>query len=242
MALPTVNGTLNPLSQTIEPNNSATWADLSTWESWSSWTAEPVDPLIWITDMLDLGETQDFTLTITTVANGEVSYKIYTSTTGAFAGEETETVVASGATGVTGFNGRYVLIAVYVARTQGVNNISDVQLRATGFQVQIKLNDIDTSTLAGTSSARTLVLPRTVSRITNMTITPKELASAYAVDLYVSSTPNSTQLIPKIVNKSIASPQIALTGIDNQPRDGVVDIDITALPEMYMSGNNLLIR
>ena len=108
--------------------------------------------------------------------------------------------------------------------------------------VNILLSDIDTSTLSGTTAARTLVLPRTVSSIIDMIVTPKKLTSAYTLDLYVSSTQTSTQLVPQIVSKSATTPQIALFGLDNQARNGVVDVAIWALPEQYMDGNNLTTR
>ena len=244
MALPTPTGKLNTETGTVEPNNTGMWSDLSgtTWNSWSSWVNEPADPMIWLTNVLDLQETIDFCLQISTVANGTVSYSVYVSDTGAFAGEETTTNIASGATGVAGFTGRYVIIAANVARTNGINTLYGVDVRASNNSINIRLNNIDTSTLAGTSSERTLVLPRAVSKIVNMEITPHELASAYTLDLYVSSTQTSKQVVPKIVSKSISTPKIALVGLDNQPRNATVDVLITALPEQYMDGNDLKTR
>lgn len=244
MALPTATGTLNLETGAIDPNNTGLWSDLSgtTWADWSSWVNEPANPLVWLTNMLDLQEELDFCLQISTVANGTVSYDVYVSSTGAFAGEETTTNIASGATGVASFTGRYVIIAVNVARTNGVNTLYGVDVRANNNSINIRLNNVDTSTLTGTSSERTLALPRTVSKIVNMEITPHELATAYTLDLYVSSTQTSKQVVPKIVSKSISTPKIALVGLDNQPRDATVDILITALPEQYMDGNDLKTR
>jgi hypothetical protein len=44
-----------------------------------------------------------------------------------------------------------------------------------------------------------------------------------------------------VKNKSATSPTFALYGIDNDPRDGIVDIKITALPRMVMYGGRLTV-
>jgi hypothetical protein len=75
-----------------------------------------------------------------------------------------------------------------------------------------------------------------------MEVTPHELSTAFTLDLYVSSTQTSKQLVPRIISKDISGPVIALYGLDNQPRDGVVDIKMSAFGEQYMMGNNLLNR
>lgn len=245
MALPAVNGTLDQDLGIVLPNNTGTWANLTTWANWTSWTLIPANPLIWLADLIDLGEVTDFCLIINTVANGTVEYDIYVSDTGAFAGEESVTSVYQGDQAVTGFTGRFVRVAVKVTRTSGINTLSSVECRASNSTVQVRVNDLDTSTLSGTSAARTLTLPRTVSKIINLQITPKSVNS-YIPDLYVSNTATSTQVIPKWLSKDLDSaggpPTIALVGIDNQPRDAVVDIIATALPEQYMLGNDLKTR
>ena len=66
-------------------------------------------------------------------------------------------------------------------------------------------------------------------------------ANNYAVNLYVSDTPTSKILIPVINSKSSSNPSFALYGIDNDPRDGIVDIKITALPRQAMFNGNLVV-
>lgn len=235
----TVNGILDEQNNVIIPSNTQTWGDLTSWANYTSWIGTPADPLIWITDTLDLGETLTFNLDITTDAVGTVSYSVFTSTTGAFAGEETQTDIEPGDTGISSFIGRYVLVVVKVGADGGLNTLNGVSLRANNRTLNLRLNSIDTSTLSGTSAARTLVLDRSISGIINMQITPQEV-TAYAVDAYVTNTPTSTQLIPKIINKTALT--FNLVGVDNQPRDGVVDIVVEALGEQYMDGNNLRTR
>lgn len=235
----TVTGTLDEAQGIVVPNNTSTWADLTTWDAWSSWLGAPADPLVWLTDPLDLGEPQTFNLNIETTANGTVEYTVFTSDTGVFGGEETETDIAQGDDGIGSFSGRYVIVAVKVSADGGINTLENVSLKANNRTIDVTLNDIDTSTLPGTSSERTLSTDRGLAGIINMQITPKAV-DAYNVDAYVTNTPTSTQVIPKIINK--AQLKFNLVGIDNQPRDAVVDIILKALPEQYMVGNNLRSR
>lgn len=235
----TVNGQLDPQTNTVIPNNTGTWADLSTWAAWTSWSAEPADPLVWFSDVVDLGESTTFNLSIDTQANGLVSYSVMTSDTGLFAGEETQTDIDQGDTGVGSFSGRFVLVVVSVTAESGLNNISSINIVANTRTIQVRVNDLDTSTLSGSSTSRTLSLDRTIGGVINWQITPKEI-TAYDLDVYVTNTPTSTHTIPKIISKTALT--FALVGVDNHARDGVCDMVIEALPEMYMNGNNLRIR
>lgn len=232
----TVNGTLDEVNNIIVPNNTATWDDLTTWDAWTSWVSEPANPMVWLTDVLDLGVDGTFNLEIVTDADGTVEYSVFTSSDGTFSGEETQTDISSGDASVNSFSGQYVIVAVKVAAESGVNIIRGISLKANNRTIALKFNDVDTSTLSGTNTARVLSSDRAISGIINMQITPKAVDS-YAVDLYVSNTPTSTTVIPKIVDK--ANLTFALVGIDNQPRDAVVDIVVEALPLQYMDGNNL---
>jgi hypothetical protein len=235
------NSYYDALLDTVLPNDTGHWSDLTTWDSFNDWFINPVDPLIWLINPYDLGTVKTFNLRITAVARGNVDYYIYTSNTGAFAGEETETIILNGATGVGGFTAQYILIAVKVHGNAGTPLLYGVEyvISESGGNT-LAINDVDTSTLSGSSSARTLTLTKAVGTITNIQITPKTVSS-YAVDLYVSSSATSNTVIPRIISKG-TSPVFALVGIDNQPRDAVVDIVIQYLAEGYMSGNNLLVR
>ena len=242
MALPTVTGYLNIQTNTVEPNNTDTWADLTTWDEWQTWISAPVDTLVWLTDIIDVGPTNtQYNLEITTTAEGTVEYVVYTSDTGAFAGEETATTISAGATNVPGFSGQFCIVAVQVSEALNIPNIQSVDLRTSNFTLDIQLDSVDTSTLAGTQSARQLELGRAISQVKNIQITPQETASDYAVNMYVSDTATSNALVPRVVDRG-TTPTISLRGIDNDPRDGIVDIRLTAFPEQYMSGNNLRFR
>lgn len=234
----TVTGTLDEINNIIVPNNTSQWSDLTSWDSWNSWVGAPADPLVWITDVIDTGIEGSYNLEILTDADGTVSYSVFTSSTGTFTGEETETAIASGAASVSSFTGRYAVVAVSVSADSSINVIRNISLKANNRTIMLKFNDVDTSTLDGTASARVLSTARSISGIVNMQITPKAV-TAYPVDLYVSSTATSETVIPRIIDKSLLT--FGLVGIDNQPRDAVVDIVVEALPLQKMVGNNLVL-
>lgn len=242
MALPANTGTLDIDQGVVIPDDTATWSTIpSTWADYQSWTASPVDPLIYVSDIQDLGAVRNFCLKILTEAQGEVSYDIYTSTTGAFAGEETLTSISHTATAVASFTTRWFAVAVKVSNTAGINLLKGFEMVVSEQPINIDYNALDTSTLTGSSSNRTLTLSRTVSKIVDMQIQPHAV-TAYNLDVYVTNTPTSTTVIPRIISKGTTTVNFALVGVDNQPRDATVDIKIVALPEQYMSGNNLLVR
>jgi hypothetical protein len=239
MTTPSSNGILDLDAGVVLPPDSGTWTTASTWNTFTQWAMTP-GTLTWAVDPVDLGSVQTFALQIETNAVGLVSYRIFTSSTGEFAGEETITSIAQGATGIASFTGRFVWIEVTVTKTAGVNVLNSVNFSVVQRVNKFSLNDVDTSTLGGTSSARTLTLPKSVSGVTNIQITPKTVAN-YQLDMYVTDYPTCNTVLPRVLSKT--SPyQIALIGLDNKPRDAVVDLLVEYLPEGYMSGNNLLVR
>jgi len=242
MALPANTGYLDESAGVVLPNNTATWATIgsSTWDSWLVWASAPADPMTYVSNVVDLEQVRSYTLKIVCDASGTVSYDVYTSNTGLFEGEETVTNIAAGSSGITSFNSRYYAVAVNVSNTSGNPVLRGFEMTASEATVTFAYNSLNTSTLAGSTSARTLVLPRSVSQIVDLQIQPH--AGSYSMDVYVTDYPTATTLLPRIVSKTIATPQIALVGLDNVARDGIVDIQIRALPEQYMDGNNLLVR
>jgi hypothetical protein len=226
----------------IFPNDTGEWSRTpTTWDTWNTWFLTPANPLIFRTPRQRVMGNLDFNLKIETIANGTVSYEVYTSTTGAFNGEETSTSVAAGASNVSGFHGQYYMIDVVVYQTIGTPTISAVQITATDKTISQTLNDLSTSTLGGTITARQLPITRNFSLITTIDVQAKEV-TAYALDLYVSNYATSKTVIPRVVSKNRTTPTIALMGIDGSNKEGTVDVVVTGLPEQYMSGNNLLIR
>lgn len=240
MAVPSQRSLLEDNIGIVVPFDTGTWDSWSAWQDQSRWISAPEDDLIWIIDRVDLGRETYFNLNITTQAVGRVSYKVYTSTTGAFAGEETETVVAYNDTNIAAFYGRYYMIAVYVANIDNLQILQSVEVQANTNTFQISRSGVDTSTFSGTTSARQIPLSRNVSHIWSISIQPQ--ATSYTQDVYVTEYPSATTLIPTVVSKSRTAPTIKLIGLDNVARDAVIDYELTVMPEQTMVNGNLVSR
>jgi hypothetical protein len=215
-----------------------TWLSLagSTWANFTKYGGKNL-PIIWTSDIIDLGEIRDFCLEITTATDGQVSkYEIAVSDSQAFAGEETVVQIQDGNTNVPSFRGQYVMVKTYSSGSQMTSQNIAAQFTTT----TRKLYDVNTSTLTGTAANRVLSIDPPLGNILRMDISVKA-ATSYAVNLYVSDTANSEVLIPVVKSKSAAAPSFALYGIDNDARNGVVDIEITAMPRQMMAGNNLYV-
>lgn len=237
----TINGKLDWATGQIYPTDNTEWNDLVTWDQFTEWVADPALPLTWITPLISFASPQDFNLVIETTAVGQVSYEVYTSNTGMFAGEETTTVINYGDTNVAGFHGQYARVGIKVNKVGSAPILQDVQVTATNQPISEIQTNVDTSTLAGTTAARQLVLGRNYSIISDIAINVQEVP-AYNLDVYVTNYLSCKTVIPRVVSKNRTTPTIALIGLDNVPRNGTVDVTIKGLPEQYMSGNNLLIK
>lgn len=230
-------------SKVIAPNT-GTWSDLSgtTWSNWNSYTLDAPQYLTYLLDAQDLGSVQDFCLTISTQTNGIVDYYVYTSNTGAFSGEEVEHEILSESDNVPAFTARYFQVGVRVEKINASQEIISVQVQVIRSRNKLSIDNVDTATLNdGSTLGYSIPLPKPVSKITNIQITPHEV-TPYILDLYVAREPTSRQLLAKVTSKDSTNPSFALVGIDGQPQDGVVDIVIEYLPEMYMDGLVLRVR
>lgn len=252
---PFEQGVLDPVSGTIKAIGSSRWGSLSG-SSWTSFTSyvNIFQPIKWSSSRIDTGEIAYFNLAITAEFKGSLFYRVYVSNTGDFQGEETEYLIQDGDTQVAAFYGRYVYVTAECSGTE----LNQMLITTDKEIVEFAYRDLDTTTLSGSSSLRTLTLDNPISLITEMVITPRA-ASPYAVDLYVSNTATSVLLTPIVISKtaggtymasgyyvddyfvSSSGASFALYGIDNQPRDGIVDISLKGLPRQVMAGGNLLV-
>jgi len=246
MTLLAQSGVYNSATQKIYAESNSTWSGLSgkTWKDWTEWSYSTLNTILWYAPEISLGsQAVNFTLNIKTDSNAAITYKVYTSLTGDYASDGVETIIEPGAVQIFSFFGRYCLIGVQADRITELPTISSIQAEASLVgAISIEFSKVDTSTLAGSSASRVLPLGKTVSRVTDVKIMPYETASPYALDVYVTNTPTSTFLIPKVVSIGTTSINIALIGVDNHARDGVVDVTVKALPEQYMDGNDLKTR
>jgi hypothetical protein len=228
-------GQLDPTTDSIKPLSQGRWSDLrlTKWSNWNSYVINE-QQIIWTSQLLDLQSVTRFTMNVSATYTGTLDeYRIHVSETGLFQGEETETRCLEGNYNIPAFYGRYAYVTVYL--TGGV--LQGLQITGSQDYKEVKVADVDTSTLPGTASSRTLTLPNPVSGVKEMIITCKT-STAYAVNLYVSDTATSQVLIPMVIDKSALT--FRLTGIDNEPRNGIIDATVVAFPRQAMINGQIL--
>lgn len=212
----------------------ANWNTVDSWAEFTSYSLGS-QTIKWTAPTIDLGDILDFNLEIICESNGDNRFIVHVSDTGVFAGEESETEITQGDLDISGFTGRYVSVTVVSTAT----TISRFTVSATQETVTFWQRNVNTSTLGGSTASREIALTRPLSKITDIVIQPRA-ATAYAVNLYVSATATSQVLIP-VVNAKTSTPTFTLYGIDNDARDGIVDIQISGLPRMAATGGGLIV-
>jgi hypothetical protein len=191
---------------------------------------------------VDLGEPKQFCLTINTQTNGIVDYYVYTSDTGAFDGEEIETVILAEDAGIAAFTTQFYQVGVSVERLADPQQITGIEVRVVQGRNKFSIDNIDTADINdGSSEGYLLPLGRPVGTITNVQITPQAV-TPFQLDVYVTDDATSTVVIPHVTSKTSDSVSFALYGLDNKPRDAIVDVLIEYLPEMFRDGNALRVR
>ena len=203
MAIPATNYIFDQLNSLITTANQGTWADKSgaTWDSWTAWADNPVTPMTWESDVLDLGQIAYFNLNWKITCAGTPTFTVYVSSTGAFAGEETSTTINVDDTNIEAFYGRYVVAFVSLAYdpTQGFPTITTFDQTASGESLQTLQYDVASNGLTGDASARAIVMPRTVSKVLALQITAHAgsyVEDSYVADSYIDDT--APQLFQKV--------------------------------------------
>lgn len=227
-------GQLDSESNTIKAVGTSRWGSLTTWDSYRTYIQQP-SQILWTAPVIDLGTVDVFCLNIEAVFAGTINYLVHVSDTGQFVGEETEHELTDGQLNIAAFRGAYVYVT---ARVTGAS-LTQLTVSTTRELSTVRLSNVNTSQLGGTITARPIPLPATISEIYSIHIQP-QAATSYPVNLYVSDTANSQVLTAVVNSKSINGATFALYGIDNDARNGVVDITITALPRMVMLGGSVL--
>lgn len=235
--IPYSDGVIDPISNTVKALGVSTWGSLAG-TGWGQFTnyIQTFTLLRWTAPRVDLGAVQYFTLNIEAQFVGTLSYLIHVSETGLFQGEEREYYIQDGDLDVPGFYGRYCYVTAVLNGTE----LEQILITADTSSRTYQIVDVVSSTLAGTITNRIIPLPTPVSQIKDIHIEVRA-ATTYPVNLYVSDTPTSQVLIPVVTSKSNTQPAFALFGIDNDARNGTVDITITALPRQAMFNGSLVV-
>lgn len=228
-------GIIDDTTGFIKAQGTGRWANASTWSSFTNYS-QNFDQIKWTAPVIDVGSVRYFNLSVQSQADGDLFYIIHVDVENEFAGNESEYVIENGDFNVSAFYGRYVRVTAVCSgrELQRMTVTTDTKT------IKFQLPDVDSSLLSGTITARTIPLPVPISGIVDIVIQPRA-ATSYAVNLYVSDTATSEVLIPVVKSKSSTAPSFALYGIDNDARNGIVDIFIEALPRQAMVNGNLII-
>ena len=246
MAIPSTNYIFDDANSLITTENQGKWSDKSgeTWDDWKNWADNPVTPMTWVSQPIDLGEVAYFNLNWTILCQGTPTFTVYTSQTGLFAGEETATTVNVNDTDVAAFYGRYVLVFVSLAYVpaEGFPQITQFDFEASAKPFEMNQFDVVSSGLSGSSSRRAIVMPRTVSKVLAIQLTAhtgEYVNESYVAASYIDDTAPG---FPAIVSKTRTGPEVTFINSSGSKVDAVFDVKMNALPEQYMDERNLTFR
>ena len=271
MAITTSTGILDTSLGYIVAGSDSTWSATSstTWENLLTWNPAPANPLIWAAAPLDLGVVGTFNVNVDSVYQGDLQkYELWTSTTGAFTGEETLYTINEGDTNVTAFYGRYVLVAAWIYQAGAPTALIEMEITASQQAIDLSIPDVDSSTLpswvsidstATVAQARVLDIGRKVSAVVDAHITPRFISTGsggYAVPgddfQYFEQFNFGAITHPSIVQKRIVTTATTVASgvgtafiLQNQNGDiidNTVDVRVRCLPEQFMLNGQLSIR
>ena len=188
MPLPIDTSTIDSVTGYAVPLSTGTWAGLAnavTWGSWTSWNNQAANSMVVVGNVQDRGKTGYFNIKTSADVIGNISYQVFTSNNGAFAGEEMITNVSPNTSNLNAFYGRYYSVVANVTDPAGQIQLRSLNVTSTDSRFDIQFNDVDTSALeAGPNNSGSRVLPlnRTISAVTNMQVSshnPSVSSSVY---------------------------------------------------------------
>lgn len=180
MALPINTSTIDAQTGYAVPASTGEWSSLTSWDSWKSWNIAATEMTV-LSDITDRGSIGYFNLKTNSDVTGNIQYSVYSSTTGEFAGEETETIITPNTGNIGAFYGRYYAVAANVSDASGGAQLRSLNIISTNSRFDIQFNDLDSTTLTvGDNSHLQLPLPRTVSAVLNMSLTPHDATTSQA--------------------------------------------------------------
>ena len=176
MPLPVNTSTIDPLTGYAVPANTGTWANLSglSWSTWTAWSNRKANTMVVVSQVQDREQEGYFNLKTDVDVTGNITYSVYTSNTGAFAGEETVSNISPNTGNLSAFYGRYYTVVATVTDPSGEIQLRNFNITSTNSRFDIQFNDLETSSLASgpnNAGSRVLPLPRTISAVTNMQVT-----------------------------------------------------------------------
>ena len=251
MALPNIDAIFDAGLNGYVARNTGTWANLSTWDSWTGWINLPANAVTVSSTITDRGSIGYFNIRTEIEALGNITYRVFASTTGNFAGEETITSITSGTSNLAAFYGRYYTVEASAYSTGELPRIDSFVVTDTDQRLTLIYSDLETANLTAVGSGRRIDLGRVVSAVTTVQLTVHEPPAAnitYDTENYYLETPQDNYTVPYIVSKDRTGPVFVLRNLNlgqtaNMSVPGYrVDATVTVLPEQIHDGRNLTTR
>jgi hypothetical protein len=217
-----------------------------TWDTWLNYNVGAQDTLYWITEPVVMERNDYFNIETNIDATGDVEYTVWTSTTGDFTGEETQTVINENDENITGFYGKYAVLGIKVSEVaaNGIVQINRFSWKTSGRTLALYFDDYRSVDLSGSIGARKLYPSRPLSWIKNVQITPKS-SEGYVADDYVAVDyfeGSSGFIVANLRIKSANYFTVGLFDSSGNPTEGVFDAVAQVLPEQYADGPNIRAR
>lgn len=248
MAFPITTGIYNPETNSYTAPNTGTWANVTSWSTWTTWSNRPADYYTVGTEIEDRGVLGYFNLAIETEVTGTVTYRVFTSNTGSFAGEETIVTIVPEQSNVAAFYGQYYAVEANVATNQGAAEMSSMTVSSTNRSLTVRFNQVQTSDLEQTATGARLPVGPTVGAVVNCQITCWDSGNTapLATDTtnYYMETPIYRAVMPYITSRTSTGPTFHLRDmylgkIRTAESGFYIDAVVEVLPLQVRSGNNL---
>jgi hypothetical protein len=134
----------------IEADDAGTWDALTTWDDWTHWISDPADPIVYTTEVRDLGGVLAGLLNATTVVTGAGTLELRSSATSDDPVADPGEWSAWGDASVQ-FTARYFQLRLTVDATvpEPVPTITTLQYMVSAPLQREYINDVDISALTG---------------------------------------------------------------------------------------------
>ena len=248
MAFPITTGVYNPENNTYTAPNTGTWADVTDWSAWTTWTNRPAANYTVGTAIVDRGTEGFFNLSIQAQLEGTVVYRVFTSNTGTFSGEENIVTVGVNSSNIAAFYGKFYAIEANIATNENVSEFTDMTISSTDRTLTLRYNRVETSTLEQTSAGARLPVGPTVGAVVNCQLTVWDSGNTAPLGTdttnYYMETPVFRAVFPYITGRAQTGPTFHLRdlylGVLRTADAGFyVDAVVEVLPLQARAGNNL---
>ena len=248
MAIPFTTGVYNDQDNTYSAPNTATWANVTSWGGWTQWVSQPAAYYTVSSQIEDRGVEGYFNIQTQIDVVGTPTYRVFTSNSGAFNGEEIVTTFANVNTIGTALYGRYYIVEANIATYQTSGTVSNFVISTTDNVLRKRFSRLQTSTLSTNANGAIIPMDTPTGAIVNIQITcwDEGNTAPLATDTthYYMETPIYRGVMPYITSRDPISPTFQLRDLylgtlRTTEAGHYVDISVEYLPYQVYNGLNI---